>query len=89
MSFLKAHKYGENDKITRNFNIHIKKAEFAYKIFGVKEVRNMMTKQRNIVAIALEKIARNSIKAASNSRCVYCLHQPKQPKGVKQFVNDR
>ncbi len=37
------------------------------------------------LAAILEKIARNSAKVASECRCVYCLHQPKQPKEIKKF----
>lgn len=37
------------------------------------------------LAIILEKVARNSVKAAADSRCMYCLHQPKQPTGMKKF----
>lgn len=43
------------------------------------------SKKKNIVAIILEKVALNSAKAAADSRCMYCLHQPKQPTGLKKF----
>jgi cyclic lactone autoinducer peptide len=43
-------------------------------------------KKKNITATILEKVARNSVKAAAGSRCMYCLHQPKQPAGIKQFA---
>ena len=39
----------------------------------------------NVMAIILEKVARNSVKVAADSRCMYCLHQPKQPKGIEKF----
>ena len=42
--------------------------------------------KRNVMAIILEKVARNSVKVAADSRCMYCLHQPKQPKGMK-YIN--
>ena len=41
--------------------------------------------KKNITATILEKVARNSVKAAADSRCMYCLHQPKQPTGIKKF----
>ena len=44
-------------------------------------------KEKNIVANVLKKVAQKSVKAAANSRCMYCLHQPKQPKGIKEFLN--
>lgn len=40
---------------------------------------------KNITAIILEKVARSSVKVAANSRCMYCLHQPKQPVGIKKL----
>ena len=43
-------------------------------------------KKRNAMAVVLEKIARNSVKVVADSRCVYCLHQPKQPSGIKEFL---
>ena len=45
----------------------------------------MSKKQVNVLATVLEKVARNSVKAAADSRCMYVLHQPKQPKGIKEF----
>lgn len=41
--------------------------------------------KKNITATILEKVARNSVKAAADSRCMYCLHQPKQPIGIKKI----
>lgn len=41
--------------------------------------------KKNITATILEKVARNSVKAAADSRCMYCLHQPKQPTGIKKI----
>ena len=46
----------------------------------------MSKKQANITATILEKVARNSVKMAADSRCMYVLHQPKQPAGMN-FVN--
>ncbi|MFG6324501.1 MAG: cyclic lactone autoinducer peptide [Lachnospiraceae bacterium] len=43
------------------------------------------SKKKNIVATILGKVALNSAKAAADSRCMYCLHQPKQPAGMKKF----
>lgn len=45
----------------------------------------MLKKQVNIAATILEKVARNSVKMAADSRCMYVLHQPKQPAGMKEF----
>lgn len=42
-------------------------------------------KKKNFTAAILEKVARSSVKAAVDSRCMYCLHQPKQPTGIKKF----
>lgn len=41
--------------------------------------------KKSITATILEKVARNSVKAVADSRCMYCLHQPKQPIGIKKF----
>lgn len=41
--------------------------------------------KKNITATILEKVARNSVKAAAESRCMYCLHQPKQPTQIKKL----
>ncbi len=41
--------------------------------------------KKNITATILGKVALNSAKAAADSRCMYCLHQPKQPTGIKKF----
>lgn len=42
-------------------------------------------KKKNIAATILGKVALNSAKAAADSRCMYCLHQPKQPTGIKRL----
>lgn len=42
-------------------------------------------KKKNIAATILGKVALNSAKAAADSRCMYCLHQPKQPSGIKKL----
>ena len=42
------------------------------------------SKKKNIAATILGKVALNSAKAAADSRCMYCLHQPKQPAGIKK-----
>lgn len=42
-------------------------------------------RKKNITATILAKVARNSVKAAADSRCMYCLHQPKQPTGLRKF----
>lgn len=45
----------------------------------------LSNKKKNFAAKVLEKVARNSVKAAADSRCMYCLHQPKQPAGIKNL----
>ena len=45
----------------------------------------MSKKQPNIAARVLEKVARISVKMAADSRCMYVLHQPKQPVGMKEI----
>lgn len=45
----------------------------------------LVNKEKNITAKILEKVARSSVKAAADSRCMYCLHQPKQPAGIKKL----
>lgn len=40
---------------------------------------------KNMPAKVLEVIARKSVEAAADSRCMYLFHQPKQPEGVKKF----
>ena len=45
----------------------------------------MSKKHINITATFLEKVARNSVKIAADSRCMYIFHQPKQPIGLKEF----
>ena len=42
-------------------------------------------KKNVIIAKIMEKVARTSIRVAADSRCMYCLHQPKQPSGIKDF----
>ena len=41
--------------------------------------------KKNLTAKILEKVARGSVKVAADSRCMYCLHQPKQPADIKKF----
>lgn len=43
------------------------------------------SKKKNIVATILGKVALNSAKVAADSRCMFCLYQPKQPTGMKKF----
>ena len=45
----------------------------------------MEKKQSSKVAVVLEKVARNSVKMAADSRCMYIFHQPKQPADIKKF----
>lgn len=46
----------------------------------------MEKKQNNKAAVILEKVARKSVKMSADSRCMYILHQPKQPAGMKEFT---
>jgi len=45
-----------------------------------------MKKGNEAVARVMETIARKSVKMAVDSRCMYVLHQPKQPKNIKNFI---
>ncbi|WP_077613069.1 cyclic lactone autoinducer peptide [Clostridium sp. Marseille-P2415] len=45
----------------------------------------MMKEEKNLVAAIMEKVARKSVEMAADSRCMYVLHQPKQPEGVKNL----
>ncbi len=45
----------------------------------------MSKNEKNVAATLMEKIARKSVEVAADSRCVYVLHQPKQPMGIKEF----
>lgn len=40
---------------------------------------------KSVTARLMEKVARKSVEAAADSRCMYLFHQPKQPDGVKKF----
>lgn len=42
-------------------------------------------KKKSITAAILGKVALSSAKAAADSRCMYCFHQPKQPAGIKKI----
>lgn len=72
----------------RNFNIE-KEKSVKQGILSLKmkwEVCYMVgSKKKNIAATILGKVALNSAKAAADSRCMYCLHQPKQPIGMKKL----
>ncbi len=79
---------GKNYMLYRNFNIEkekpVKQGILSLKM--ILEVCYMVgSKKKNIVATILGKVALNSVKAAADSRCMYCLHQPKQPAGMKKF----
>jgi cyclic lactone autoinducer peptide len=45
----------------------------------------LCNKKKSITAEILGKVALSSAKVAADSRCMYCLHQPKQPAGIKKF----
>lgn len=45
-----------------------------------------MEKENKILAAKLlEVVARKSVEASANGRCMYILHQPKQPEGAMKF----
>lgn len=46
----------------------------------------MSKKRVSIIAVGIEKVARKSVQIAADSRCMYVLHQPKQPKGIKDIL---
>ena len=64
---------------------HIQNKVYYHKIKKLEVYYMSGSKKKNITATILEKVARNSVKAAADSRCMYCLHQPKQPTGIKKF----
>lgn len=45
----------------------------------------MKDSNKNTIARVMETVARKSVKAAGDSRCVYFFHQPKQPDGIRKF----
>lgn len=45
----------------------------------------MMKVEKNLAAALMEKVARKSVEMAADSRCMYVLHQPKQPEGIKNL----
>lgn len=45
----------------------------------------MKGSNRNVTARLMETVARKSVKAAGDSRCMYLFHQPKQPDGIRKF----
>ena len=44
-----------------------------------------MKRESTTVAKILKEVSRRSVKVGANSRCVYLLHQPKMPSGVKNM----
>ena len=79
---------GKNYMLYRNFNIEKEKpTKQGILSLEIKaEVHYMIRdKKKNIAAKILGKMALNSAKAAADSRCMYCLHQPKQPAGMKKL----
>lgn len=79
---------GKNYMLCRNFNIEKEKsAKQGILLLKMKlEVYYMVgNKKKNIAATILGKVALNTARAAADSRCMYCLHQPKQPTGMKKF----
>ncbi|MFR4350754.1 MAG: cyclic lactone autoinducer peptide [Roseburia sp.] len=45
----------------------------------------MEKRDKVLAAKLLEKVARKSVQAAVDSRCMYVLHQPKQPENIRKF----
>lgn len=45
----------------------------------------MKKKNKILVAKFLEVVARKAVEVSVNERCMYILHQPRQPEGVKKF----
>ncbi len=46
-----------------------------------------MKQKKNIgIANLLAEVAKVSVKASANTTCLFCLHQPKQPKNINRFV---
>ncbi len=43
----------------------------------------MKKHNKNVPAKLMEAVARRSAEIATDSRCVYLFHQPKQPNGIK------
>lgn len=44
-----------------------------------------MKRTKKVLATLMEMAARKTLESAADSRCMYVLHQPKQPDGVKKF----
>lgn len=44
-----------------------------------------MKRTKKAVATLMEKAARKTLEVAADSRCMYLLHQPKQPESIKKF----
>ncbi|MCR5194749.1 MAG: cyclic lactone autoinducer peptide [Pseudobutyrivibrio sp.] len=44
-----------------------------------------MKKSNNVAAKLLEKVARTSVKMQADSRCMFMIHQPKMPEGIRKF----
>ncbi len=64
---------------------HIQNKVYCHKIKKLEVYYMSDNRKKNITATILEKVARNSVKVAADSRCMYCLHQPKQPTGIKKL----
>lgn len=41
--------------------------------------------QKSKIATSLSFVAKTMLSSAANSRCMFCFHQPKQPKDLKNF----
>lgn len=44
-----------------------------------------MKRERTFIAELLKGIAQKSVMASSDRRCMYLMHQPKMPSGVREF----
>ena len=53
----------------------------AFKIRRVFE----MKKESVIVAKVLKEVSRKAVQAGADSRCMFVLHQPKMPSGIKKM----
>ncbi|RKM53918.1 cyclic lactone autoinducer peptide [Butyrivibrio sp. X503] len=43
-------------------------------------------REKNVLAKGLEKLSRKTLKVNSEKRCYMYLHQPREPKGIKNFL---
>lgn len=41
--------------------------------------------QKSKIATSLSFVAKSMLSSAANSRCMFCFHQPKQPRDLKKY----